>query len=142
MTPVPKRMNLVRSSAIAMKISGELMISNPVEWCSPIQASSNPGWSSQAFNSRSGARQAVGFSSVGWNGGRKTPSRRVIWLINASLSASHREPHYTERGRNGDQARKDPAAGYPCQDDGRSARVYPGVTVSGTGRQVFVAGQL
>jgi hypothetical protein len=39
MTPVPKRMNRVRSAAIAMKISGELMISNPAEWCSPIHAS-------------------------------------------------------------------------------------------------------
>src|ERR1700751_4327008 len=132
MTPVPKRMNLVRSSAIAMKISGELMISNPVEWCSPIQASSNPGWSSQAFNSRSGARQAVGFSSVGWNGGRKTPSRRVIWLINASLSASHREPHYTERGRNGDQAREDPAAGHHVRMMAGQPAYTQVVTVSGT----------
>jgi hypothetical protein len=39
MTPVPKQMNFVRSAAIAMKISGELMISKPAEWCSPIQAS-------------------------------------------------------------------------------------------------------
>jgi len=29
----------VRSAAKAMKISGELMISNPAEWCSPIHAS-------------------------------------------------------------------------------------------------------
>ena len=36
MTPVPKRILLARSAAAAMKISGELMISLPAEWCSPI----------------------------------------------------------------------------------------------------------
>ena len=39
-TPVPSRMCRVRSAAVAMKISGEAMISLPAEWCSPIQASS------------------------------------------------------------------------------------------------------
>ena len=33
-------MCLVRSAAAPMKISGEAMISQPAEWCSPIQASS------------------------------------------------------------------------------------------------------
>src|SRR5258706_5443500 len=70
------------------------------------------------------------------------PCRRVIWVINASLSAYHREPHYTERGRDGDQARK-------IQPKGIHIRMMAGqpaytqvVTVSGTGRQIFVAGQL
>ena len=40
MTPVPKRIRLARSAAAAMKISGELMISLPAEWCSPSQTSS------------------------------------------------------------------------------------------------------
>jgi enamine deaminase RidA (YjgF/YER057c/UK114 family) len=67
----------------------------------------------------------------------------VICVIEASLSAYNREPHYTERGRDGDQAREDSAAGHPCQDDGGPAGLYPGRhTVSGTGRQIFVAGQL
>jgi len=32
---VPKRIRFARSAAAAMKISGELMISLPAEWCSP-----------------------------------------------------------------------------------------------------------
>ena len=38
-TPVPRRMWRVRTAAAAMNTSGEAMISNPPEWCSPIQAS-------------------------------------------------------------------------------------------------------
>ncbi len=38
-TPVPKRIERVRSAAIAMNSSGELIVSQPAEWCSPIQAS-------------------------------------------------------------------------------------------------------
>ena len=40
MTPVPNRIRLARSAAAAMNTSGELMISLPAEWCSPIHASS------------------------------------------------------------------------------------------------------
>jgi len=40
MTPVPKRILFARSAAAAMKISGELMISLPAEWCSPYHTSS------------------------------------------------------------------------------------------------------
>ncbi len=39
-TPEPRRMCRVRSAAAAMKISGEAMISQPAEWCSPTQTSS------------------------------------------------------------------------------------------------------
>ena len=41
-TPVPKRMRCVRSAAAARNSSGEAMTSQPVEWCSPHQNSSNP----------------------------------------------------------------------------------------------------
>ena len=39
-TPVPSLMCRVRSAAVAMNTSGDGMISNPAEWCSPIHASS------------------------------------------------------------------------------------------------------
>ena len=39
-TPVPSLMWRVRSAAVAMKISGEAIVSQPALWCSPIQASS------------------------------------------------------------------------------------------------------
>ena len=32
----------VRSAATARNISGDAIVSHPVEWCSPTQASSNP----------------------------------------------------------------------------------------------------
>jgi hypothetical protein len=66
-------MCLVRSAAAAMKISGELIVSNPAEWCSPIQASSKPRRSSSPTSSRSRAKLSVGFSSMRWNGARKMP---------------------------------------------------------------------
>jgi hypothetical protein len=40
MTPVPSRIDLVRCAATPMKISGEAMISEPAEWCSPTHTSS------------------------------------------------------------------------------------------------------
>ena len=39
-TPVPSLMVLVRSPAAASNISGEAIISQPLEWCSPHQSSS------------------------------------------------------------------------------------------------------
>ena len=39
-TPVPSLMVAVRSPAAARNISGEAMISQPLEWCSPHQNSS------------------------------------------------------------------------------------------------------
>ena len=39
-TPVPSQMRPVRSPAAARNISGEAIISQPVEWCSPHQNSS------------------------------------------------------------------------------------------------------
>ena len=39
-TPVPRRMRCVRWPAAARNISGEAIISQPVEWCSPTQNSS------------------------------------------------------------------------------------------------------
>ena len=44
----------VRSAAKAMKISGELMISKPAEWCSPIQWTTDSQTGSDA---NSGATQ-------------------------------------------------------------------------------------
>ena len=40
LTPVPSLMFDVRSAAAAMNTSGEAMVSKPLEWCSPIHASS------------------------------------------------------------------------------------------------------
>ncbi len=60
MTPVPNRMRFARSAAAAMKISGELMISLPAEWCSPNQTSSKPRASRCSMNSRSRCRASVG----------------------------------------------------------------------------------
>lgn len=39
-TPVPSRMRLVRSAAAAMNTSGEPIVSQPPEWCSPTHTSS------------------------------------------------------------------------------------------------------
>ena len=39
-TPVPSLMRRVRSAAAAMNTSGEAIVSKPLEWCSPIHASS------------------------------------------------------------------------------------------------------
>ena len=39
-TPVPSMMRRVRSPAAARNISGDEIISQPVEWCSPHQNSS------------------------------------------------------------------------------------------------------
>ena len=72
-TPVPNRIERVRSAATAMNSSGELIVSQPAEWCSPIQASWKPSRSSHCISSRSRSMQAAGFSSIGWNGGRKMP---------------------------------------------------------------------
>src|SRR5579863_3057310 len=78
-TPVPNRIDRVRSAATAMNSSGELIVSHPAEWCSPIQASWKPRRSSHCISSRSRSMQAAGFSSIGWNGGRKMPWRR--WIL-------------------------------------------------------------
>ena len=85
-TPVPKRIRLVRSAAAAMNSSGELMVSMPAEWCSPIHASSNPKPSSSSISSMSRAKQRVGFSVMPWNGARKTPWRRLVVMCRASGS--------------------------------------------------------
>ena len=116
MTPVPRRMCLVRSAAKAMKISGErddlvagrMVLADPglvkAELVEPLH------------QSRSRSRQAVGFSSIGWNGGRKMPCRRLISVIDRGLAPERiiAAGIIAERGRNGDQARKDSAAGHPC----------------------------
>ena len=39
---MPSLMCLVRSAATPMNTSGDAMISNPAEWCSPIHASCEP----------------------------------------------------------------------------------------------------
>ena len=80
LTPVPSLMCLVRSAATAMNTSGEAMISNPAEWCSPIHASWNPSSSIAAISSRSRSMASVGFCPVGWKGAMKIPNRiRSFW---------------------------------------------------------------
>ena len=65
----------VRSAATARKISGEAIVSQPVLWCSPTQASSKPSSSSLTISSRSRSRARVGFSPGSWYGAMKTPKR-------------------------------------------------------------------
>ena len=71
--------------AAARNISGEAIISQPDEWCSPHQNSSKPSWSRCAARSRSRWNCSVGCSPTGWWGrGRRrngcgssgTPSSR------------------------------------------------------------------
>ena len=73
MTPVPRRMFLVRSATAAMNSSGDEMVSMPAEWCSPIQASWNPSPSSISISCMSCWNSSVGFSSILWNGAMKIP---------------------------------------------------------------------
>ena len=75
-TPVPSRMLPVRSPAAARKSSGEAIISQPVEWCSPHQNSSMPSSSSSATSFRSLRNWSIGCSPIGWWGARKAPKRR------------------------------------------------------------------
>ena len=78
-TPVPSMMLFVRWAAPARNISGEAIISQPDEWCSPHQNSSKPSRSRCAANSRSRWNSSVGFSPDGWWGARNVPKRiRVI----------------------------------------------------------------
>lgn len=72
---MPSLMCLVRSAATAMKTSGDEMISNPAEWCSPIHASSKPRRSMAAIRARSRSMARVGFCPTGWNGAMKFPKR-------------------------------------------------------------------
>ena len=78
-------MCLVRSAAAAMKISGDAMISVPAEWCSPIQASSQPRASRCSISSRSRWSAKVGFSPAGWNGAMKIPKRSRWSLASADM---------------------------------------------------------
>ena len=57
-----------------MNTSGEAMVSQPAEWCSPIQASSKPSSSIHSISSMSRAMARVGFSPTRWNGARKMPN--------------------------------------------------------------------
>ena len=75
LTPVPSLMCLVRSAATPMKTSGDAMISNPAEWCSPIHASSKPRRSIATIRSRSRSMASVGFCPTGWKGAMKFPKR-------------------------------------------------------------------
>ena len=75
LTPVPSLMCLVRSAATPMKTSGDEMISNPAEWCSPIHASAKPSRSIATIRSRSRSMASVGFCPTGWKGAMKFPKR-------------------------------------------------------------------
>ena len=50
------------------------MVSHPALWCSPIQASSKPRWSSHCTSSRSRSNASVGFSPTRWKGPMKIPN--------------------------------------------------------------------
>ena len=80
MTPVPNRIRLARSAAAAMNTSGELMISLPAEWCSPIHTSSKPIRSRCSTNSRSRCSARVGLVPARWNGAMKYPKRSLAMV--------------------------------------------------------------
>ncbi len=75
LTPVPSLIRFVRWAAAAMNTSGEAIVSNPLEWCSPIHASSNPRASRCSISCRSRLMLSVGFWPTGCIGGRKIPKR-------------------------------------------------------------------
>src|SRR3712207_533205 len=58
-----------------MNTSGESMVSNPAEWCSPIHASWKPSSSIHSHSRRSRSIARVGFSASPWKGARKMPCR-------------------------------------------------------------------
>src|SRR4029079_813008 len=87
MTPVPNRMRLARWAAAAMNTSGELMISLPAEWCSPIHTSSKPTLSRCSTNSRSRCSARVGLVPTRWNGAMKYPKRSLPIPKNLARSA-------------------------------------------------------
>ena len=74
-TPVPRRIVWLTWPAAARNISGEAIISQPDEWCSPHQNSSKPRRSRWATRSRSRWNISVGCSPVGWCGARNAPKR-------------------------------------------------------------------
>ena len=57
LTPVPSLMCSVVGRGVAMNTSGEAIVSNPLEWCSPIHASSKPSASRCSISSRSRLHQ-------------------------------------------------------------------------------------
>ena len=70
-TPVPSMMRCVRSPAAARNISGDAIISQPEEWCSPHQNSSKPS-RSRCARSRGRAGTAAWGARRGGGGGRGT----------------------------------------------------------------------
>ena len=68
----------------AMKISGESMVSNPPEWCSPIHASAKPSRSSSCTSSRVALEASAGSPRPRGTGATKTPWRRSITGLVAS----------------------------------------------------------
>ena len=64
-TPVASLMRWVRSPAAARNISGDAIISQPLEWCSPHQNSSYPSRSRCSTRSRSRRNCSIGCSPIG-----------------------------------------------------------------------------
>src|SRR5262249_12364070 len=60
----------------ARNISGDPIISQPLEWCSPHQNSSYPSLSRCSTRSRSRRNWSIGCSPIGWWGARKAPKLR------------------------------------------------------------------
>ena len=56
------------------RLSGEAIISQPLEWCSPHQNSSYPSLSRCSTKSRSRRNCNIGCSPMGWWGARKAPN--------------------------------------------------------------------
>src|SRR6476659_3338123 len=71
-------MLLVRSPAAARNISGEAIVSQPDEWCSPHQNSSRPSSSRWAARATSRWNINIGDSPDGWCGARNAPNRVLV----------------------------------------------------------------
>src|SRR6185437_5758972 len=80
-------MRLVRSPAAARNISVDAIISQPEEWCSPHQNSSQPRSSSCCTKSRSRRNCSIGCSPSGWCGARKAPNFRRFINVSSCLVA-------------------------------------------------------
>src|ERR1700739_2391801 len=101
MTPGPNRMRFARSAAAAMKISGELMISLPAEWCSPSPTSSKPTASRCSMNSRSRCNASVGLVPARWNGAMKYPNLSLAIEVPLRSSCPNHNATCPPRGQKG-----------------------------------------
>ena len=77
-TPVPSLIVWLTWATAASSISGEAIVSQPDEWCSPTQNSSKPRRSRWAPSATSRWNISVGDSPVGWCGARNAPKRILV----------------------------------------------------------------